>query len=166
MSGYALGQTYGYGLTEQTTLTGVPPAAGSSFSLQLGSLNAPGAYKWRLVGITFKLTTDANAANRLVTVEYLGGDGVSIMADEATVVVTANTTAQRFVGKLDQGVSEWNTNTDVLFGLSGLWLEAGVTVKINVASIQVGDTLTVIRLTFDRVPTDPDYKPWMSDQGD
>lgn len=163
MSGFALSQAYGYGLCEQTTLTGANPVAGASFSLQLGSLAAPGAYKWRLVGCTWKLTTDANAANRYTTVEYLDGGGVGFQADGAGVVVIANTTAQRFVGSLYHGPSDFAANTDVFFPLSGLWLEAGVTVKINVASIQVTDQLSVIRLTFDRLPTDPHFKPWMAD---
>ncbi len=164
MSGYALGQSYGYGLSEQTTLSGVNPAAGSAFALKLGSTDAPGGYKWRLVGATWKLTTDANAANRYVTVEYLGGDGVSVLGDAAAKVVVANVTAQRYCGSVNRGVGEVATGTDILLPLSGLWLEAGATVQIAVANIQVGDTLTVIRLTFDRVPTDPDYKPYMTDE--
>lgn len=164
MSGYALGQTYGYGLTQQSVITPAVPAAGASFSQALGGTAFPGGYRWRLVGITWKLSTDANAANRYTTVEYLDGDGVAFMADGAGTVATANTTNQRFIGSLRHGPSDFAANTDVFFPLSGLWLGSGHTIKINVANIQVGDTLTVIKLTFDRLPTDPHYKPWMSDE--
>lgn len=162
MSGYALGQSFGYGLTEQSTITpgqgsaAAAPAAGASYTLTLERYNW-----WRLVFCTFTLTTDANAANRYVTVEYPGGDGVSVLADAAAVIVTASTTNQRYVGSLNRGVSEWNANADVLFPLSGIMLEAGRTVKINVANIQVGDQLSKIRLTFDRVPVrDPVQGGW------
>lgn len=145
MEGFTLGQPYGYGLTEQTTLTGTPPAAGASFSSTVAKYD-----RHRLVFVTFALTTDANAANRYVTVEYVGGDGVSVCADAASVLVTANTTAQRFVGQLHRGPAEWNTGSDVFFPLAGIWLESGTKVNINVANMQVGDTLTNIRLTYDR----------------
>lgn len=146
-----LGQPYGIGLTEQQTIVVANPAAGANASLKLGASLVGNALWWRLVGVTFKLTTDANAANRYTTVEYQGGDGVAFMADGASVLVTANTTAQRFLGSLSHGTSEWNTSTDVFFPLSGLWLELGTTVVLNVASVQVGDQLSAIRLTFDRV---------------
>lgn len=154
-----LGQPYGIGPTEQQVVTVANPAAGANASVKLGGQLVGNALWWRLVGVTFKLTTDANAANRYTTVEYQGGDGVAFMADSATVLVTANTTAQRFNGKLGQGVAEWNTGTDVLFNLSGLWLELGTTVVLNVASIQVGDQLSAIRLTFDRV-TSQAWERW------
>ncbi len=145
MGGFTLGQAASYGLTEQSTLEPAAPAAGASLSFKVEKYD-----RHRLVGIVFQLDTDANAANRYVTVEYLRGGATSVMADGASVVWTANTVAQRFVGKLTQGVAEWNTGTDVFFPLSGLWLETGSVVKINVANIQVGDTLTKIELTFDR----------------
>lgn len=145
MGGFTLGQPLGYGLTEQSTLDGVAPIAGASFSLQFKSYD-----RHRLVGIVFQLDTDANAANRYVTVEYLIGGANSMMADAAGLVVTASTVAQRFVGQLGRSVGEWAAGTDIFFPLSGLWLETGLVVKINVANIQAGDTLTNIRLTFDR----------------
>ena len=145
MEGFALGQPYGYGATEQTTVDGAAPAAGQSFSFTFNGYD-----RGRLVFCTFDLSTDANVANRYVTVEYQGSDGIARAADAAAVRVAASTTNQRYCGSLNRGTSEWATGTDVLFPLCGLWLEAGATVKINVAGIQAGDTLTNIRLTFDR----------------
>lgn len=156
MGGFLLGQPYGYGRTQQVTVepgSGVPgfdaPAAGASYTATLQR-----ADWFRLIGLSFLLTTDANVASRYVTVQYLDGKGVPVLADSAPVLVTANTTNQRFCGSLHHGPAEWNTGTDVQFNLSGLWLEAGRAVKLNIASVQAADALTQVRFTFDRTPVE------------
>jgi len=157
VSGYTLGQEYGHARTFQHTVipgasVGAPaPVAGASYTYTVGPWD-----RMRLVFATFTLTTDANAANRYVTVEYPGPDGVSVLADAATVLVTANTTAQRFVASLRRGPAEWNTGTDVFFPLAGIWLEAGRTIVINIANVQAGDLLSKVRLTFDSTPVRDD----------
>lgn len=153
MSGYLLGQEYGHGRTFQhtvipgTSVDTAAPAAGASYTYIVKPWD-----RMRLVFCTFTLATDANAANRYTTIEYPGPDGVSVLADGATVVLTANTAAQRFIGAYQRGTAEWNTNTDVFFPLSGIWLEVGRTIVINVANVQAGDQLSKIRLTFDVTP--------------
>ena len=154
MGGYLLGQNYGDGRTQQLSFqpgAGTPgfPAlvAGAAYTCQL--MNAD----WfRLVSLSFLLTTDATAGNRYVSVQYLDGQGVPIAEDSAAVLVTPSTTGQRFVGQLNRGAAEWNTGTDVMFNLSGLWLETGRSVKINVANIGAADTFAQARFTFDRTP--------------
>jgi hypothetical protein len=157
VSGYLLGQEYGHGRTFQhtvipgTSVDAPEPGAGASYTYTVRPWD-----RMRLVFAVFTIATDANAANRYITIEYPGGDGTSVLADGASVVLTANTTAQRFVGSYRRGPAEWNTNTDVFFPLSGLWLEVGRTVVINVANVQVGDQLSKIRLTFDSTPVRED----------
>lgn len=166
MSGYLLGQEYGHGRTFQhtiipgTSVDTAAPAAGASYTYTVTPWD-----RMRLVFCTFTLATDVNAANRYVTIEYPGADGVSVLTDAATVVVTANTTAQRFVGTIFRGTAEWNTNTDVFFPLSGIWLEVGRTVVINVANIQAGDQLSKIRLTFDSTPVRDDGSELAGERG-
>jgi hypothetical protein len=152
VSGFALGQPLGHGRTEQTTIVpgtaGAPvaPAAGATYTYTLTRYD-----RARLVFAAVTLATDANVANRYLTIEYLDGAGVAIVADGAAVTVSASTTAQRFVGVLRRGTSEWATNTDVFFPLCGVWIEAGQRVKVSVANIQATDQLSNIRLTFDRL---------------
>jgi len=152
VAGFALGQPYGHGRTEQTTIVpgtaGAPvaPAAGATYTYTLTRYD-----RARLVFAAVTLTTDSNVANRYLTIEYLDGAGVAITADGAAVTVSASTTNQRFVGVLRRGVSEWATNTDIFFPLGGVWIEAGQRVKVNVANIQATDQLSNIRLTFDRL---------------
>jgi hypothetical protein len=153
MTGFTLGQPYGHGRSfQQSIVPGVTPWApatvtGASYSLRLQLADF-----WRLVGVTWTLSTDSTVGNRYVTVEYPDGQGVSMVADAASVLVTPSTTAQRFIGSVHRGNSEWNTGTDVLFPLSGLWLEIGRTVTINIANVGSGDKLTKVRFTFDRTP--------------
>lgn len=124
------------------------PAAGSGISTNLDP-------RWRhlYTDLVFTLTTDANAANRYVTVEAEDIDGNPFWINGAAVTVSANST-QRFVGQSIRGVAEWNTNTDVFFPLSPVLLDGGTNFKINVANIQAGDTLTKIKVTSMRFPTD------------
>lgn len=154
MSGswYGLGQPYGHGRSYQEPFRGVNPAAGVSFSLALS-----GKFRHRIKSCVFTLTTDANVANRYVTLEYEGDDGNPIWINAAAVVVTASST-QRFVGSSDRTVSEWAANTDVLFPIDKMFLDAG-TLKINVAGVQAGDALTLIRFVWDKFPTQDDVMP-------
>jgi len=157
VSGYLLGQEYGHGRTFQHTVvagvdpTAPAPVAGASYTYKVGPWD-----RMRLVFCTFTLATDANAANRYVTIEYPGINGVSVLADGASVTVSANTSAQRFVGSLRRGPAEWNTNTDVFFPLSGFWAPVGQSIVINIANVQVGDQLSKVTMTFDSTPVRDD----------
>jgi hypothetical protein len=147
VEGRGLTESFGHGHGFQQPVDGTNPAAGSSYTHSL-----KGVFISRLRACVFTLTTDANAANRYVTVEYQGSDGTPFCVNAAAVTVSANST-QRFAGSVRRGVAEWAANTDVLFPLEDVYLEGGNVLKINVASIQVGDTLTLIRFVFDRFPT-------------
>lgn len=149
--GFTLAQSFGHGRTFQNTILGVQPAAGANFALTL----QPYDY-WRLIAATFTLTTSATSGNRYVTVTYSGVGPQIRTADGAAVLVTESTTAQRFIGSLNRGVSEWNTGTDVFFPLSGLWLQGGSILSINVGNIKTADQIASITLTFDctTVPQD------------
>jgi hypothetical protein len=153
VTGYALGQASGYGRSFQSVVRGVNPAAGASFSLTLDS-----RWVWRCVSAVFTLTTDANVANRYVTMEATQDDGASYAVSAPAVVFTAGGTA-RYVGSISQGVGEWNTGTDAFFHLAPVWMFGGSILTITVGSIQVGDTLTKIRFVFDRVPSDAENVP-------
>jgi hypothetical protein len=153
VGGYALGQPYGYGAAYEQVFVGTSPAAGSNFVQVMDS-----RYVWVLVGIVFTLTTDANVANRYVTVEY-AQDGQNPYAVSAAGVLFTAGGVQRYVGAINRGVAEWNTGTDVLFPLAAGYLRGGSSLTVRVGAIQVGDTLTKIVLTFDKYPTDVSNVP-------
>lgn len=140
-----LGQAYGgEGISEQVTMRGTNPSAGQPFSFVI-----PGEYQWRPISCTFTLTTSAAAANRFVTVQRIGFDGNPYQADGAAVVTIANSTA-RYDGSMYITTGSWATGTDVFFPLTPTYCRGGDTLKINVANMDVGDTLTLIYFTFDK----------------
>jgi hypothetical protein len=157
MSGFLLGQPFGYGRTQQSTIiAGVTPGFAAPVAATNYTLTLQPYDWWRLVFCVFTLTTDATAGNRYVTVEYPAGDGTSAFADAAAVQVTPSSTNQRFVGSYGRGTGEWNAPSDVFFRLSGIWLEAGRTIVITSTNKGAADLLSNVRFTFDRTPVEPD----------
>lgn len=140
-------EPFSYGRGFEEIQYGTQPAAGASFSLTV-----PGAFDTRLLSITYRLVTDANAANRAVTVDYDDGNGQLFAREGAGLVVTANTT-QDFAGNVGRGVAEWAANTIVFHPLAESILEGGQKIQINVANIQVGDQLSRIVLKLERFPS-------------
>ena len=156
MTGFTLGQEYGFGRTQQSQILpgfgGYPDlATGAGYSFTLQNYD-----RWRLVFCTFTLTTgDDSAGGRYVTLEYPAGNGNSETADGASVLVSDSST-QRYIGQYRRGPAEWNTGTDVWFPLSGLWLEVGRTINLNIANVQADDQLSEVSFTFDRTPVQDD----------
>lgn len=153
MSGHALGQGAGYGLTYQWTdapgQAGVaaPPAAGANYVYTLSRFD-----RARLIAVTFDLTTSATDVARAVTIAYSGNSPVARFSDPTSATVPKSMTAQGFRGSLNFGTYAAPTGLPQSFPLSGLWLEAGSTVSILVGAIDTTDALANIRLTFDRWP--------------
>lgn len=123
---------------------GTSPAAGANFSL-----TNPGRPGWLLVGVLFRLVTDANAANRSVTVDYDDGNGSLYMSNGIQGVVTANTTAL-FAFDAHRDTSEANVNNQVFAPLYPAAFEPGTKLQINVLNKQAGDQLDRIMLVYER----------------
>lgn len=158
MPAYALTQPVQAGLGFQDPLNIANPGANTNVVYPID-----GRGLRRLVSLVFTLHTDANVANRYVTVEYVGGDGLAFSVNAAGVVVTAGTSAQRYAGTLGRGQAEWATGTDILFPLEALFLHPGDSLQILVANKQAGDTLTNIRGVLERYPLDYAALPTVED---
>jgi hypothetical protein len=128
---------------------GDKPAAGADFSL-----TTPGRPGWLLVAVTFRLVTDANVANRSVTVDYDDGNGSLFGSNGMQPVIAANTT-QLLSFQANRGQSEWNSNSQSFHPLFPVEFQGGQKLQINVLSIQAGDQLDRIVMTFLR----RDYAP-------
>lgn len=153
MRGNLYTQPLAYGLGYQQPVTVANPGAG------VVALVPTSGYQYsRLISAVFTLTTSIAAANRYATVDFLGGDGVAFVVNGAAQIVTASLT-RRFVGSLSRGTSEFVAGSDIFFPLENIFLEGGTSVRINVANMDAGDTLTIIRLVFEQYTTDPDDLP-------
>lgn len=137
---------YGEGFVDY--ILGDAPAAGANFSLPF----LDGRWDVRILSCIVTLDTDANAANRLLSLDYIVR-GVTFVRNAASVVWTASTVAQVFMFKINQAVAEWNTNTPCFVPLLDLFLNPGMTAQITVDNKQVGDTLTSIRFVVEKFPT-------------
>ena len=149
----AVTQPFGVGLGQQLPFRIADPAVAT-----VATRSFDGVGLRRLLSLVFTLATDSNVASRYVTVEYQGKDGNAFAVGAAGVTVSASST-QRFAGSAFRGEAEWAANTDVLFPLIPLLLFPGDVLKIVVASIQAGDTLTLIRGVTERFPLDVNNLP-------
>jgi hypothetical protein len=149
----ALTQPFGLGGGIQFPFTPDSPAAGAGFVF-----GADGRGARRLLSLVFTLTTDANAANRLVTVEYVGRNNLTYAVAEVTATQAASLT-NRYVFAIGYGTDSFAAGTDGLAPLPSLFLMPGDQLKIIVANIQVGDQLSAIAGAIERFPLDGEGLP-------
>jgi hypothetical protein len=138
-----------YAPTPLEIVKGDTPAAGANFSL-----TSPGRPGWKLVAVLFRLVTDANVANRSVTVDCDDGNGTLFLSNGIQGVVTANTTAL-FSFAAGRAISEANVNNQVFAPLQPAEFMGGQKLQINVLNKQAGDQLDRVVLVFER----QDYAP-------
>jgi hypothetical protein len=126
-------------------ITPADPAAGVNITVSIPN------QRFAVVrSVLVTLATDANAANRFLSVDYLLGTRLTALRNAATLLVTANTSATVFQFDNQHAVSEWNTGTMVFVPLLPLPLPNGWTVQVTVDSIQVGDQLSSCKVVVDR----------------
>lgn len=143
-------ESFGHGLAYPDWIDVATPAAGATASVVVD-----GKYSLRVLAATATITTDANVANRVVTLDYVNARGVTYMRNGASLLVTASTTAQAFYWSNKWSVSEWNTGTPVWVPLLDVIMPPGFTVKFNVDNIQATDAISALRLWVEKFPTGP-----------
>lgn len=122
------------------------PAAGAEFVI-----SAPGQGLWRVVSVAFRLVTDANVANR----------SVSLVADDgSTVVWRASASAVQAAGAtIDHGVYAGSsaallTGAVAVFALpsDGLLLLPGWRLRSVTGNVQAGDQYSAIGALVEEYP--------------
>lgn len=141
-------EPFGYGLAYPNWLDPVAPAAGQNYIHTVG-----GIHQQRILAATCTLTTDANVANRLMSLDFVNARGVTYMSNAASVLVTAGTTNQVYYWAISQSISEWNTGTPVWVPLLNVFLPPAFTAVFKVANIQVGDQVSNVHLWLENFPT-------------
>lgn len=144
----ALVEPAALGRGQRNLQTQTSPAAGADFTLTLDP-----RYVWRFLSVRCTLTTDANVANREVTLQYLNGNGNVFDEMGAATVVPASQTAF-YTFSAFQSVAEFTVNSGALVPLHPVFLEGGLQVRLHVVNVQVGDTLTAIRTNVEQFFTD------------
>lgn len=124
------------------------PAAGATATFTVESNN------WvRILAATGSLSTDANAANRVFSIDFINARGNTYVRNFWPGVITANTATTAFHWTEQVTDSEWAANTPVKVPVSSIFLPPATSVKWQVDNIQVGDQLTALTLTLERFDT-------------
>lgn len=139
---------FGYGPAYPAWLDVTTPAAGANASVTID-----GRWQSRVIGARSTLTTDANAANRVHTIDFLDQNGVVRLRNGAGLVLTANTSAQTFEWSAARTVGEWAANTPIFAPLAPWFLPAGWAVRFTVTNIQATDALTALSLWVEQFET-------------
>ena len=122
------------------------PAAGANQSVAFSN-----DFAVRIISARATLDTDANAANRLMSLDMLpAGDAVWIR-NAPTLLITASTVAQAFQWDTAHHVSEWNTGTPVFVPVLSEWLPCPLVVRFTVDAKQAGDQLSLLGLVVQRL---------------
>jgi hypothetical protein len=147
-------QPFAYGRGVVQYLDVATPAAGATASVTIDG-------KWwlRVLGARLLITTDANVANRLVTLDYIDAKGTTRLRNGAGLVVPASQTAQAFEWDAHRTVAEWTTNTPVYGPVAPWFLAPGWTVKFNVTSIQATDAISGLSLWVETFGTETGAYP-------
>jgi hypothetical protein len=126
-------------------ITPADPAAGANLTVTIPNQRFVVVRSLRVT-----LATDATAANRFLSVDYLLGSRLTMMRNAAALFIAASTSATVFQFDNQHTVSDWNTGTMVFAPLKPLPLPNGITVQVTVDSIQATDQLSSCIVVVDR----------------
>jgi hypothetical protein len=139
---------FSVGLAYQDWLDVATPAAGAQ-----ASFTVPGDYSMRVIAARAQITTDANAANRIVTLDFANARSSVYHSNGAGKLITANTTAQAIWWSRNRSVSETVAGAPIWCPLLDEIMPPGFTITWAVAAIQATDQLSQLRLWVEKFPT-------------
>lgn len=148
-----LTQVYGIGRGTVEEFSIAAPGAATNLSRTTAQ-----GYWERYISLFVLLTTDANAANRQLALEFQDGDGNVLGGTTAGGTQAASNTFRYYFGLWLYPNSTNNVARNVA-PLPGLFLQPSWKLVSNVAAFQAGDTLTLIRGVVERYGIGPDGTP-------
>lgn len=130
---------------DQSRYLDVIPVANPGAGLN-ATFPVPGDFGMRVLAASATLSTDANVANRLLSLDYLAPRTSTPIRNAMAFVVTAGTANQAFHWNRDRTRGEQAANTPAFVPLLDFFLLPAWSVRFTVDAIQSGDTLTSIVL--------------------
>jgi hypothetical protein len=147
-------QPFVHGVGYQDFVPLPQPAAGANLAFTVESRNLI-----RVLGARCNVTTDANVANRFVSLDYINARGQTMMRNAVATVVVGSTTNLKFEWNAQRADGAFVANCPVLAPVFPLFLSPGSQVQITVDSIQVGDQISLASLVIERFDSGaPGYK--------
>lgn len=132
-------------------LTGTQPAAGAGFALTPNTVG-----HWRIMGLTFRLTTSAAVGNRHVNLALTDGTTQTWLATAAQDQAANLITVYQLYPQA--------TPTNVVAGLmniqappDGIWLPKGWQLTVSATGLDVADQFSAITLDVQEIPDGPDW---------
>jgi hypothetical protein len=130
-----------YGLPYDDFLQVATPAAGANASLVVD-----GAWELQVVAATASLTTDANAANRVFSLDFIQTRSLVAIRNGSSRVIVANTTGLVHHWQRNRTVTDQAANTPVWVPLLDYWLPPGWTVQFTLDNKQATDQISALAL--------------------
>lgn len=121
------------------------PAAGANATYAV-----QGVVAVRPLAARATLTTDSNAADRFLAVDYLKAGGASYVRNGDGPAITAATTAQAFEWSANRGQGAWVSGGAIFLPLLPIWLPVGMAIRFTVDAIQATDQLSGLKLVLER----------------
>ena len=121
------------------------PAPGANLSYSF-----PGSEYTRVVAVTFKLVTSAQAATRTVLLNYVDGSGVAMGQFSPNFTQTATNTCVYTFG-LDLNVFGASNAAALGAPLFEMFLRRGQKLTTAITNIQTSDQISNVRLVVDQV---------------
>lgn len=137
-------------------VVGASPGAATEFTQEIND-----GMWWRLLTLFVRLTTDANAANRTLRIEYRD-EAANLLHVNGNAVTYPASSAEDFSFSVWHPRGEWEIEPDTnLVPLAPLLLLPSWDFNINVDNMQAADTLTRIRFVVEKFypPESADYAP-------
>lgn len=123
------------------------PAVATGISYRVGS-----SYWERLLSLAFTLVTDANAANRTVTLSILNEDGLTAAAVPTAAVQAASLT-RVYTYLPNVSVASGPVGSNYLTPLPQMFLPPMWTVAVTIGAVQAGDQISAVMLNRERFVT-------------
>jgi len=137
-----------FGVRDLYDLSRIPnPAAGANATYVFEQARAV-----RLLAARATVTTDANAANRIVSLDFLPAGAFVALRNLPAVAITASTTGQQVEWGTQYGQWDVNTNTPLVVPLTDEWMPGPLAVRFTLDNIQAGDTLTALSIVAQVIP--------------
>lgn len=141
---------FSHGVGYQDWIRPANPGANTNLSVPVSSNN------WlRVLACVATITTDANAANRFVSLDFVNAQGVTFCRNGGGFVETATNNGVVYTWSAQRTDSTKATGTPALLPVFPMFLAPGCTVQLTVDNKQAGDTITSAILTVERFDTGP-----------
>lgn len=127
---------------------GASPAAGANFTQAVND-----GYVWVVLSCSFRVTTDANVANRTARIEYRDPSAIPYCIAGNPVTYPASTTNEDFFFNVWAPLGAWEVASANIGPLPAIPLWPGHDFRIILNNIQAGDTITRVRYIVARFVT-------------